>query len=73
MNPCKNCGGQQLQRSSKNLAQYGSPTFSASFVSQSGSGFLFFVHRAVDFVSASPLVCQVKENDFANKKMTERD
>jgi hypothetical protein len=42
------------------------------FPSQAGE-FLFFVHRAVDFVSASPLVCQVKENDLANKEMTDRD
>jgi hypothetical protein len=42
------------------------------FLSQA-AGFLFFVHRAVDFVSAWRLVCQVKENDLANKKMTERD
>jgi hypothetical protein len=42
------------------------------FLSQAGE-FLFFVHRAVDFVSASRLVCQVKENDIANKEMTDRD
>ena len=37
------------------------------FLSQAGE-FLFFVHRAVDLVSASRLVCQVKEKGFANKK-----
>ena len=43
------------------------------FVSRLRGGVLIFVDRTVDFVSASRLVFQVKENDLANKQVTDRD
>jgi len=68
MNPCKNCGGQRLQKQSKNLAHYGSATFSASFVSLLRKG-SFYVASLIGSISSQlPPVCQVKENGFANKK-----
>jgi hypothetical protein len=67
MNPCKNCGGQRLQKQSKNHAQYGSATFSASFVSRLRKGSFYVASLIGSISSQRPPRCEVKENGFANK------